>query len=791
MTAGSRVLIDASNLHSGGGVQVAASFINELFSLAEPPEWLDSATIRASTRVFDSLDDSVKPRVQVVDAFPSMRFLLPQNKPSFDVAFNVFGPTYRRREAKVEIAGLADPMIPAHYAPDEVLRELTTAAKLRARAKRIRIKSYEMITVETEPFARAIAASGVSRSLIHVVPNAASSVVLSHETSFGRDTDNTPFTFIYPARPYFHKNHHRIGPLLEALKQRGVKAQILVTLTEDEIAEIPDLNRAEVVPLGVLTQPQLAEAYDKADAVLFPSLLEVASATPLEAIGRGLPFFGSDRDFVRCQAGDAGWYFDPVNVESAADVIADALFQESEMTSKIDLGLSESLELPTAQQRASDYVRLIDSALQGEKLTPKQEALRVWVAHPAQQHSMKTAEAVKNAGYDLTYITPIYDRPGSLTNIVKSRLRGESKVRAEGRKSAGLDEHEIRQICEPIALVLLALQRVPRLRPVFNAWFRLLTWVFNRKLARMVAQEQPDILVAYDTFAADLFAAVGRKSPRTRKVLDLSAPSAPFMDRVLRDLAQTAEDPSLRAEIQNERSGFFYKTNLRYTNREIASADQFLVASRFSERSLLDLGVADERIAICRYGSPALAESATVHGKENTRMRVIFVGTCTIRKGIRQFIDLANELGSIFEFVAVGSLDPDSNLPALAPSIRWTGHVTRDQVYEELRKSDIIFFPSFGDGFGFSALEAMAAANVVVCSSNAGISDLVVNGYNGLVVETGRYREVVEFIRELDPDRDRLREMQANAVLTATDVTWGVYDRSIKVALARNAGEVA
>ena len=61
------------------------------------------------------------------------------------------------------------------------------------------------------------------------------------------------------------------------------------------------------------------------DAIIFPSLLECFSATPLEAMAMEKPFFASDREFIRDVCSDYALYFDPEDPISAANVINDYL----------------------------------------------------------------------------------------------------------------------------------------------------------------------------------------------------------------------------------------------------------------------------------------------------------------------------------------------------------------------------------------------------------------------------------------------------------------------------------
>ncbi len=71
----------------------------------------------------------------------------------------------------------------------------------------------------------------------------------------------------------------------------------------------------------------ITAAYDRAQALIFPSLEEGFGWPVLEAMARGCPVFASNRAPLTEVGGEAVEYIDPENVEQAAGVIADCLNQ--------------------------------------------------------------------------------------------------------------------------------------------------------------------------------------------------------------------------------------------------------------------------------------------------------------------------------------------------------------------------------------------------------------------------------------------------------------------------------
>ena len=349
-----RVLIDASNLHVGGGVQVAASLLNELHELRHEIGWLQHAHFRASDEVARNLRPECLQSVEIRNQHFTWGFIRPPSH-QYDIEYSVFGPNYRRREAPRALAGLADPSLPA----SSPIRPRTPHDFLRRSIKRWIVRRLDAVVVESELFARAITTFGVDSNNILVVPNAVAQLTPAPTRLPPRSADLRAF---YPARPYPHKNHNFLGATAKALHQRhGLTVEFLVTLTPAEVEKLDPATKACVVPLGVVSVAQCHGLYGVVDAVFFPSLSEVSSATPIEAMMYGTPLALSDRDFLRESARESAVYFDPHNPETAADALAQVVEDSPQTRNRRELGCALVGKRPSANDRASRIAALISS----------------------------------------------------------------------------------------------------------------------------------------------------------------------------------------------------------------------------------------------------------------------------------------------------------------------------------------------------------------------------------------------------------------------------------------------
>jgi glycosyltransferase involved in cell wall biosynthesis len=158
---------------------------------------------------------------------------------------------------------------------------------------------------------------GVEHIRFH--PNAADDARLLE----GRDL---PERFvIYPANLWHHKNH---DGLLEAFA--SVRTDLELVLTGHAYRRLKGvIERARglgisdrVQHLGYVPDAVVPALYRRAEAMVFPSLYEGFGLPPVEAMACGCPVAASTRGSLAEACGDAALSFDPDDVDSIAEAIA-------------------------------------------------------------------------------------------------------------------------------------------------------------------------------------------------------------------------------------------------------------------------------------------------------------------------------------------------------------------------------------------------------------------------------------------------------------------------------------
>lgn len=374
-----KVLINASNLHVGGGVQVAASFISELRRMSDLGDGVEFR-VYASSEVHANLvaagfDENGPFSYEVLDVhgLGAVRRESARRFTGFDLVFTIFGPVYLPFRVQNHVVGFAQPWItyPDNevYARLSLKRRLFTFLKFFVQWQFFR-KADRLVVELGHVKHRLELVKGFEVKRIDVVPNCVSALYFDDSkwspVPVVADLEPDVIRLGFVTRDYAHKNLDflpRVGRELARIS--GKRYRFYVTLNEHEWGSRSAEFKEFVTTVGPLTVAQCPPFYRAMDAVIFPSLLECFSATPLEALAMRRPLFASDRGFVRDVCAEHAMYFDPLDPASAAAGIVDWFERKSqdEQSAHVERGYRHLLSLPGSRERARAYLEIIEKQL--------------------------------------------------------------------------------------------------------------------------------------------------------------------------------------------------------------------------------------------------------------------------------------------------------------------------------------------------------------------------------------------------------------------------------------------
>ncbi len=212
---------------------------------------------------------------------------------------------------------------------------------------------------------------------------------------------------------------------------------------------------------------------------------------------------------------------------------------------------------------------------------------------------------------------------------------------------------------------------------------------------------------------------------------------------------------------------YLWSLHTRYMNL----ADSIVCPSTRSKRILEEEDV-ETPITVIPHGT----EIPPVIQKPLDAFTVGYLGVTGVDKGLIYLFKAWSELNyDDAELVLAGA-----GTEHLAPLIR---RVAERGKYRLLgRVEDITSFfnnycsvyvqPSINEGFGITALEAMAHGCPVIVSTGAGVSDCVENSKNGLTFKTGSVSHLVDCIEWMKTHPMKRRYMGVCARETAKEYSW-------------------
>ena len=191
--------------------------------------------------------------------------------------------------------------------------------------------------------------------------------------------------------------------------------------------------------------------------------------------------------------------------------------------------------------------------------------------------------------------------------------------------------------------------------------------------------------------------------------------------------------------------------------------DAFVTNSRKGKEYLEStLGASGGKVFKVAHELPVTAKAEERRGEPlpisgGARPRFLYVGQLIHRKGVDLLLeswvrlkDALPEAGSLW---IVGAGEKKEKLIRRAEELKvkdvnFAGEVKKSEIGPWYEACDVFVFPTREDTWGLVVLEAMSAGKAVLCSKNAGSSDLVREGENGFVFDPEDTEQLARRMRE-------------------------------------------
>lgn len=218
-------------------------------------------------------------------------------------------------------------------------------------------------------------------------------------------------------------------------------------------------------------------------------------------------------------------------------------------------------------------------------------------------------------------------------------------------------------------------------------------------------------------------------------------------------------------------------------DQELQLADRILVASTFTKQTLAKCPFPLAPVTVIPYGADDAPVAAPRQGqaRRGQRLKALFVGGLSQRKGIADLFEAMEMLGAHVELTVVGRR-PTEACAALESALkkhRWIESLPRVQILAEMRAHDVLVFPSLFEGFGLVVTEALSQGLPVITTSHTCGPDVLTEGEDGFIVPIRDPQAIAEKLELLHRDRERLSAMSEAALKKAQMLTWNSYRQGV------------
>jgi glycosyltransferase involved in cell wall biosynthesis len=176
-------------------------------------------------------------------------------------------------------------------------------------------------------------------------------------------------------------------------------------------------------------------------------------------------------------------------------------------------------------------------------------------------------------------------------------------------------------------------------------------------------------------------------------------------------------------------------------------------SSQYMKEQLLTNGYEDEKIEILPYFTYLPNIQKVDRSKEPV---VLCLGRAVREKGIQYLLQAFRKIGENARLIIIGDGPMINELKTFAESldiqnkVTFTGWLQHPDLEAYYRQASVVVLPSvWPEPFGIVGIEAMAHGKPVVASAIGGISDWLIDGKTGFLVEPSDWRRLADKIELL------------------------------------------
>ncbi|RZK49207.1 MAG: glycosyltransferase [Pedobacter sp.] len=301
---------------------------------------------------------------------------------------------------------------------------------------------------------------------------------------------------------------------------------------------------------------------------------------------------------------------------------------------------------------------------------------------------------------------------------------------------------------------------------------------FDQWVSKKLKKFRPDIIHTYEHAALATLKAASQLA--IFKVYEQSSPHHKSFSKTIH--IQYKIYPELKTPSTAILLNDLAKKRNQRRDQELILADLILCNSKFTQKTLIDAGINEAKIAILPLGFPLPIKKITDY-QLNKPIKFLYCGNQSILKGVHLLLKAWKELSPHVrqaELYFIGSTNEDLHRDTShLKNIFSMGRMTHDELMKKYKDFDVFILPTLGDGFGMVVTEAMSQGVPVITTTNSCGPDIIEHGKEGWIIEPNSIPAIKNQIQWIINNREQLNVFKQAALEKSKQWQWSDYRKAL------------
>ena len=296
---------------------------------------------------------------------------------------------------------------------------------------------------------------------------------------------------------------------------------------------------------------------------------------------------------------------------------------------------------------------------------------------------------------------------------------------------------------------------------------------FDFRASKLIKFDDLDILIGWSSFSLKSFLVA--KKYKCIKILERGSTHIEFQDKIVNEeykIHKIKPKPISKHIIEKEK-------------KEYEIADFITVPTEFAKKTFLEKGFSENKIIKIPYGVSLSEFNSKNKKKKNTKFRIIYTGSVSVRKGVIYLLSAFTQLNlKDSELLIIGNIDDE--IQHLIKKFRsnkdiiFKNSVKQSELSEYYLTSNLFVTCSIEEGLSMVQLQAMSCGLPLICTANSGGEEIIKNDVDGYVIPIRDLDTLKKKILFLYNNQSICNKMGKLAQLKVQrDFSWESYGKNV------------